>query len=395
MRLTFPSLVRLVRQQIVYIVISAVLGAIFWAIGLPINPFTVLLYTLCIGNLLSFGIDQVEFLFSEKPFPFNWLIFLPTLLVLTVPVYLISTTIVWLISPPGPQTLSHLLLTGWKFPFLVTFVFGFVSFLHQTTKDRLEQRNQELQRSVDKGAKQLEMQAQELDRAREIQQSLLPKEIPQLAGFEVAGAWRPARTVSGDYYDVFKLDGDRLGVCIADVVGKGVSAALLMANVQAAVRAYAGSAESAAQLCAKVNSLLCENLATGKFVTFLYGVLDGEKRTLEYCNAGQVYPILVSQGSTRALDHGGAVLGVFPTWEYENAKIEFLAGDRLLLVTDGISEASGADEVEFGEEKLAEAALACSRRTAAEMSDALLNQVTEFCDAHFQDDATLLVIAAK
>lgn len=395
MRLTFPSLVRFVRQQIVYLVVSVILGAIFWAIGQPINPFTVLLYTLCIGNLLSFGIDQVEFLFSGRPFPFNWLIFLPTLVTLTVPVYLISTTIVWLISPPTPQTLSHLLLTGWKFPFLVTFVFGFVSFLHQTTKDRLEQRNQELQRSVDKGAKQLEMQAQELDRAREIQQSLLPKEIPQLAGFEVAGAWRPARTVSGDYYDVFKLDGGRLGVCIADVVGKGVSAALLMANVQAAVRAYAGSAESAAQLCTKVNSLLCENLATGKFVTFLYGVLDGETRTLDYCNAGQVYPILVSQGNVRALNHGGAVLGVFPAWEYESAKIEFRAGDRLLLVTDGISEASGADEVEFGEEKLAEAALACSKRSAAEMSDVLLNQVTEFCDAHFQDDATLLVIAAK
>jgi len=395
MRLAFPSLVRLIRQQIVYIVISAVLGAIFWAIGLPINPYTVLLYTLCIGNLLSFGIDQVEFLFSGRPFPFNWLIFLPTLLALTVPVYLISTAIVWFVSPPSPQTLSHLLLTGWKFPFLVTFVFGFVSFLHQTTKDRLEQRNQELERSVKQGAAQLEKQEEELQRAREIQQSLLPKEIPQLAGFEVAGAWRPARTVSGDYYDVFKLDGGRLGICIADVVGKGVSAALLMANVQAAVRAYAGSAESPAQLCAKVNSLLCENLATGKFVTFLYGVLDGEKRTLEYCNAGHLYPILVSQGSTRALEHGGAVLGVFPTWEYENAKIEFRAGDRLLLVTDGITEASGADEVEFGEEKLAGAALKESRRTAAEMCDALLNQVTEFCEAHFQDDATLLVIAAK
>ena len=395
MRLAFPSLVRLIRQQIVYIVISAVLGAIFWAIGLPINPYTVLLYTLCIGNLLSFGIDQVEFLFSGRPFPFNWLIFLPTLLALTVPVYLISTAIVWFVSPPSPQTLSHLLLTGWKFPFLVTFVFGFVSFLHQTTKDRLEQRNQELERSVKQGAAQLEKQEEELQRAREIQQSLLPKEIPQLAGFEVAGAWRPARTVSGDYYDVFKLDGSRLGICIADVVGKGVSAALLMANVQAAVRAYAGSAESPAQLCAKVNSLLCENLATGKFVTFLYGVLDGEKRTLEYCNAGHLYPILVSQGSTRALEHGGAVLGVFPTWEYENAKIEFRAGDRLLLVTDGITEASGADEVEFGEEKLAGAALKESKRTAAEMCDALLNQVTEFCEAHFQDDATLLVIAAK
>ncbi len=395
MRLAFPSLVRLVRQQLTYFVVSFVLGAVFWAIGLPINPWTVLLYTLCIGNLLSFGIDQVEFLFSGKPFPYNWLIFLPTLVVLTLPVYLISSVIVWLVSPPGPQTLSHLLLTGWKFPFLVTFIFGFVSFLHQTTKDRLEKRNKELEQSVKQGAAQLERQEEEMQRAGEIQRSLLPKEIPQLAGFDVAGAWRPARTVSGDYYDAFKLDGHRLGLCIADVVGKGVSAALMMANVQAAVRAYASSAESPAQLCANVNSLLCENLATGKFVTFLYGVLDSETRTLDYCNAGQVYPILISQGSAQSLDHGGAVLGVFPQWEYENAKIEFRDGDRLLLVTDGITEASDVDDQEFGEEKLAEAALACSKRTSEEMCDALLNQVSAFCDAHFQDDATLLVIAAK
>ena len=395
MRLIFPSLARLVRQQLTYIVVSVVLGAVFWAIGLPINPWTVLLYTLCIGNLLSLGMDQLEFLFSGRPFPFNWLIFLPVLLALTVPVYLVSTTIVWLVSPPSPQTLSHLLLTGWKFPFLVTFIFGFVSFLYHNTKDRLEKRNQELERSVKQGAAQLEKQEEEMQRASEIQRSLLPKEIPQLAGFEVAGAWRPARTVSGDYYDVFKLGEGRLGVCIADVVGKGVSAALMMANVQAAVRAYASSAESPAQLCAKVNSLLCENLATGKFVTFLYGVLDTETRTLDYCNAGQIYPILVSQGSTKSLDHGGAVLGVFPAWEYENAKIEFRVGDRLLLVTDGITEASDGDELEFGEEKLAAAALRESKHSAEEMCDALLNQVSRFCDAHFQDDATLLVIAAK
>jgi phosphoserine phosphatase RsbU/P len=144
-----------------------------------------------------------------------------------------------------------------------------------------------------------------------------------------------------------------------------------------------------------VNSLLCENLATGKFVTFLYGVLDSEARTLDYCNAGQIYPILVSQGSTKSLDHGGAVLGVFPAWKYESAQIAFRIGDRLLLVTDGITEASDGDEQEFGEAKLAEAALACSKRTSEAMCDALLNQVSTFCDAHFQDDATLLVIAAK
>jgi len=393
--LKFPSALRFFRVQGTYLAISAILVAVFWAMGEQVNPIPVVVYTLCTGNLLSIAIARVEFLFSGRPFPFNWIFFLAVLAVLTIPVYLVSTTVVWLILRPGSLTLSNLIETAWKFPFVATFIFGFVSFLHQTTKNRLEKRNQELEQSVKQGAAQLEKQEEEMQRASEIQRSLLPKEIPQLAGFEVAGAWRPARAVSGDYYDVFKLDGGRLGLCIADVVGKGVSAALMMANVQAAVRAYAGSAESPAQLCTKVNSLLCENLATGKFVTFLYGVLDSETRTLDYCNAGQVYPILISQGNVRALNHGGAVLGVLPKWEYENAKIEFRAGDRLLLVTDGITEASGADEVEFGEDKLAEAALQFSKRTAVEMCDALLSEVSAFCDAHFRDDATLLVIAAK
>ncbi|MGD0478779.1 MAG: PP2C family protein-serine/threonine phosphatase [Terracidiphilus sp.] len=393
------SMRRFFRQQIVYLALSAVLVAMLWATGEQINPVLIAVYTLCVGNLLSPAISRVEFLYSGRPFPFNWLIFLPLLLVLTVPVYLISATVIWLLIRPVTQTLSNFLETEWKFPFVATFVFGFASFLFGNTRERLERRNRELQQSVEKGAEQLELQAQEMQRAREIQQSLLPKEIPQLAGFEVAAAWRPAREVSGDYYDVFKLDDHRMGICIADVVGKGVAAALLMANVQAAVRAYASSAENAAQLCAKVNRLLSENLATGKFVTFLYGVLDNETRTFDYCNAGNVYPILVSQGpvrsTVRSIQAGGAALGVFPEWKYENANLALGSGDRLLLVTDGITEAYGPDEQEFGEEKLAQAALAASRRTAAEMSRLLLEEVSTFCGSRFHDDATLLVIAAK
>jgi sigma-B regulation protein RsbU (phosphoserine phosphatase) len=288
-----------------------------------------------------------------------------------------------------------MITTGWKFPVVATFVFSVALFLYRSTRSQLEQRNKELERSVEKGAQQLEMQAQEMQRAREIQQSLLPKEIPQLAGFEIAVAWRPAREVSGDYYDVFKLGEHTSGICIADVSGKGVAASLLMANVQAAVRAYASSAENAAQLCTKVNRLLCENLATGKFVTFLYGVLDNEKQTFDYCNAGNIYPILVSQGTARSIEAGGAALGVFPEWEYEHAAVALKSGDRLLLVTDGISEAADADELEFGEEKLAESALRNSKRSAVEMSRLLLEEVSAFCASRFHDDATLLVIAAK
>jgi sigma-B regulation protein RsbU (phosphoserine phosphatase) len=232
-------------------------------------------------------------------------------------------------------------------------------------------------------------------RAREIQQSLLPKEIPQLPGFEVAGAWQPASTVSGDYYDVLRLGHQKLGICIADVVGKGVSAALLMANVQAAVRAFAGPSETPAQVCSKVNSLLHENVAIGKFVTFLYGILDGEAHTFQYCNAGHLYPILVSAGSSRMLEKGGAVLGVFPDWTYEDSTIELRAGDRLLLFTDGITEASNADGQEFEEASIAAFAKANCTLSAIELNSRLLAKVTEFCSAQFRDDATLLVIAAN
>jgi sigma-B regulation protein RsbU (phosphoserine phosphatase) len=391
-----PSLARFCRQQSLYIAISAIVGAIFWANGQQINPATVLAYSLCIGNLLSPAISRLEFLYAERPFPYNLLIFLPVLLALTVPIYLITTVVVWLVAPPAPhsQTLSNLITTGWKFPSLVTFVFGAASFLYQSTKERLERRNVELQQTVERGTARLEMQEQELERAREIQQSLLPKEIPQLPGFEVAGAWQPASTVSGDYYDVLQLGDHRLGICIADVVGKGVSAALLMANVQAAVRAFASDSESPAQVCGKVNRLLCENIATGKFVTFLYGILDGEMRTFQYSNAGHLYPILVSGGSVQKLEQGGAVLGVFPSWTYEDSIFELRAGDRLLLFTDGITEASDANGQDFEETSIASFAKANAALSARELNSRLLAKVTDFCGAQFRDDATLLVIAA-
>ena len=395
MRVTRSSLVLFLRQQIVYIAVSAIAGAVFWAIGQKINPLTILVYSIVIGNTVVLVTERSHRLYSDKPFPYNWMFFLGILLVLLIPVYVFSSVVVWLLAPPTPQTLEHLLRTGWKFPVMITFVASVLIFLYQTTKEKLELRNFELQRSVELGTAQLEMQEQELQRAREIQQSLLPKEIPQLHGFEVSGIWRPARAVSGDYYDVFKLGGHKLGICVADVVGKGVSAALLMANVQAAVHAFASESESAASLCRKVNMLLYENIATGKFVTFFYGVLDSNARTLQYCNAGNPYPVLVSRGQTSMLEKGGAVLGVFPAWTYEDSTIELWPGDRLLLFTDGITEASGPDEVEFGEANIAEFARKNCTRSAGELNSLLLARVSGFCGDHFQDDATVVVIAAN
>jgi sigma-B regulation protein RsbU (phosphoserine phosphatase) len=389
------SLVRFLRSQALYLSVAAVVAAVFWAVGQQINPATVVLYSLCFGNLLTPPLHRVRCKLAGRPVFYKSLVFLAALVVLTPPVYLISSVVVWRLAPPSPQSLWHLITTGWKFPPLVILVFGTSWFAYNETRERLERRNFELQRSVELGAARLEMQEQELERAREIQESLLPKDIPQLPGFEVATAWRPARMVGGDYFDVLRLGENRLGICIADVVGKGVSAALLMANVQATVRAFARDSESPAGVCSRVNSVLCGNIAAEKFVTFFYGVLDADKRTLQYCNAGHPAPILVSSDSIQQLPAGGAVLGVFPTWEYRDAMIGLSAGDRLLMFTDGITEASGSDGREFGEENLAALAKANSASPARELNGRVLAQVSDFCNGQFQDDATLLVIAVN
>lgn len=389
------SLVRFFEQQAIYIVLTVIVSAIFWANGQPVHPATILVYALAIGNLLVPITNQLRVVYRDRPFPYNWLAFLAVLLLLTPPIYLISSIVVWWIAPPNTQPLRDWIITGWKFPSIVTIVFGIVSFVYRTTKERLEARNIELQRTVEQGAAQLEMQEQELERAREIQQSLLPKDIPQLPAFDIATAWRPARAVGGDYFDVLRLSENRIAICIADVVGKGISAALLMANVQATVRAFARDSDSPARVCSRVNSVLCGNIAAEKFVTFFYGILDAEKRTLQYCNAGHLAPVLVSCKSARQLPGGGAVLGVFPAWKYEDLAVDLAAGDRLLLYTDGITEAAGQDGSEFGEESLLDVAKANLTAPASYLNAAVLARVTEFCGGHFHDDATLLAVAVS
>jgi phosphoserine phosphatase RsbU/P len=394
MKIDSTSVMRFLRQQGLYVFIAVVVAGIFWAIGQPSNFSTVIVYSLCLGNLTSIPMEALGPLYARRPFPYNWLLYLGFLLVLIGPIYTITTIIVWFLTPVGPVSLWALLTQGWKFPLLVTLVFSVMAFLYNVTKERLEQRNVELQKSVEQGAAQLEMQDREMERARDIQESLLPKSIPQLPGFEIAAAWHPARAVGGDYYDVLAIGKDRVAICIADVVGKGVSAALLMANVQATVRAFTRDSVSPAALCARVNSVLCGNIASDKFVTFFYAVLDAEARTLKYCNAGHSYPVLASSGAVRQLDQGDAVLGIFPSGHYHDFMIELKPGDRLFLFTDGITEAVGADGQEFGLDHIAMFARTHSSNSASVLTKMLLAQVTDFCHAKFQDDATLVVIAA-
>ena len=183
--------------------------------------------------------------------------------------------------------------TGWKVPVVMAFLFGVAYNFFRRSQESLEKRNSELQRVVEREVAGRELQEQDLERALEIQRALLPKEIAQVPGFEVVAAWEPARVVGGDYYDVIRLSDGKIAICIADVVGKGISAALLMANVQATVRAYAADPASASWLCRRVNEVLCSNIAADKFVTLFYGILDSRARTLQYSNAGHLPPLLV------------------------------------------------------------------------------------------------------
>jgi sigma-B regulation protein RsbU (phosphoserine phosphatase) len=235
-------------------------------------------------------------------------------------------------------------------------------------------------------------QQREFEEARLIQRGLLPTAIPQLGGVQLAVAWQPANGVGGDCFDTLAF-GQVLGISIADIAGKGLPAALLMSNLQAAVRAFAQESVPPSAICGSVNRLLCRNMASGRFATFFFARLDVPGRKIVFSNAGHNPPLLIrTSGTFERLSEGGTVLGVFPDTGYEQGELPLEPGDRVLFYTDGITEARDAAGEEYGEEKLAAAALACRTDSAEAMKDALLADVNAFSGGHFEDDATLIVV---
>jgi serine phosphatase RsbU (regulator of sigma subunit) len=241
-----------------------------------------------------------------------------------------------------------------------------------------------------------ELEQRELEEARRIQRKLLPSTMPQIDGWEIASWWQPASGVGGDCFDALSFGENRLALSIADVVGKGIPAALLMSNLQAAVRAFATDAAQPSELCQQVNRILCGHIAEGRFISFFYCVVDADLGTLTFSNAGHYAPILVrANGDVERLDSGGAVLGIFPDGAYEQGRVTVGCGDRLILFTDGITEARNAQDLEFGEEQLI--ALAVENRvcSAPALQARLAQAVADFTGGRFQDDATLIVMAAE
>jgi len=248
---------------------------------------------------------------------------------------------------------------------------------------------------VETESRALQLHQEDFERAREIQQALMPVTLPQIQGCELAAGCQPARMVGGDYFDAIRLGDARAAIAIGDVSGKGMAAALLMSNLQAIVRAFAPGELAPNELCAKANQLIAANVAPGKYITFFYAVIDTARMRLDYCNAGHNPPILRRRdGTLEWLREGGPVLGVLPTAPYAAGSVELRSGDCLVLYTDGITEAYNAADEEFGEERLIRA-LDQPAGVAEESRQRIMVAVTEFSNGNFHDDATMMIASVN
>jgi sigma-B regulation protein RsbU (phosphoserine phosphatase) len=237
----------------------------------------------------------------------------------------------------------------------------------------------------------------ELAIAREIQASFLPDHAPEVPGFELAGTTEAHDEVGGDYYDFIRVSDSRLGIAIADVSGKGIPAALIMAGFRMSLLAEIRNEFAIRAVMRKVNGLLHESTDRGKFVTAFYGVLDHKNRVLIFSNAGHNPPILFRRdGRIEYLEEGGVALGVLAQTEYEERPIALRPGDVLVLFTDGISEAESPAGEQFGQKRIEQVVSANVGHSADEIMTILSRAVREWSGARgLTDDLTLVVLRVK
>jgi serine phosphatase RsbU (regulator of sigma subunit) len=237
--------------------------------------------------------------------------------------------------------------------------------------------------------------AREMEIAREVQARLLPQESPRLKTLDIAAQCIEARSVGGDYYDFLDLGSDRVGFVLADVSGKGVHAALLMANLQAYLRSQSGIAPlDPAHLLQQANRMLLKATASEHFATLFFAIYDDASRQMDYVNCGHNAPLLLRQdGSVQRLPATATVLGMFEQWECEEAHIRLAPGDLLVIFTDGITEANRNEE-EYGEARLIDELQACRSRPVKEIVEAIFTSVQEFSTGTQSDDLTVLIAKA-
>ncbi|HEX4230192.1 MAG TPA: SpoIIE family protein phosphatase [Bryobacteraceae bacterium] len=235
----------------------------------------------------------------------------------------------------------------------------------------------------------------EFNQASDIQRSLLPTEIPQCPGYELAGSNIPCRTVGGDYYDFLPYSDGHLGLVVGDVSGKGLPAALMMSSLQARVHMMVETSPEPAAAIEALNRNIAPRCPMGKFITLFYGLLEPSTGQMLYANAGHNYPLLIrADGAVEQLRGNGMVLGILPNSQYQAYQVDLEPGDVLVLFSDGVTEArEPIDGEEFGDERLAHFLLSHKDRPAAEMIESLVSKVRDWSgQMAFADDFTILLV---
>ncbi|HLK51622.1 MAG TPA: SpoIIE family protein phosphatase [Bryobacteraceae bacterium] len=248
-------------------------------------------------------------------------------------------------------------------------------------------------------AKEKERMQSELEIAREVQSQLFPKAAPANRTLKLAAVCHPARAVSGDYYDYMSISEGAVAFAIGDVAGKGISAALLMATIQSAMRTQisatnGGRADhfSTASLVSTLNRQLWANTAPEKYATFYFALYDEARQQLTYTNAGHLPPILMRNGSFEKLEPNGTVVGIFPGAKYEEATVRLEAGDILVAYTDGIVEPENTFGEMFGDDRFQDLLLKYAHADSAEMMARVMEAVVQWTgSSELQDDMTMLV----
>ncbi len=237
----------------------------------------------------------------------------------------------------------------------------------------------------------------ELDIARDIQKNLLPHSVPEFRNFAISAINVSSRQVGGDYYDLIRLDENNVCIAIADVSGKGVPAALLMANLQAFMKTIVRHGMALDEATGLINNLVSENTSDGKFITFFWGILDDSGKKFTYVNAGHNPPLLIRKNKIIKLTRGGIILGVMKTvTPYEYQEIELEKDDVIIMFTDGVSEAMNKEGEEFSDERLEEIARKTSHLSSADILQEIRQEVLGFTSGTVQsDDITLMVIKVK
>ncbi len=236
----------------------------------------------------------------------------------------------------------------------------------------------------------------ELRIARQVMEALMPARAPVVRNFEIFGRMIPSAEVGGDYYDFIDVADGRLGIVIADVSGKGVPAALIMATFRASLHALLGNDFALRAVFSRLNRLLLESTHDRHFVTAFYGELDAEGRRMFYLNAGHNPPLFIREGEpVRLLSTGGIPLGVLKNAAFSEDIVYFMPGDSLILYTDGITEAENAEGEPYGVHRLEQVVRRHLRRSASELCDAIIEDVRQHVDSETRsDDLTIVVVRA-